>query len=66
MEVTANQEQRIRVLEAAEAERQTMAKPEFAKLGLGAALGLLGWTFSCGLLAASRKPEALPTARSAQ
>jgi hypothetical protein len=41
MEVTANQEQRIRVLEAAEAERQA-AKPEFSKLGLGVALGLLG------------------------
>jgi hypothetical protein len=43
MEVTANQEQRIRVLEAAEAERQTTAKPEFTKLGLGAALGFLGF-----------------------
>ena len=43
MEVTANQEQRIRGLEEAVAERQTTAKPEFAKLGLGAALGLLGF-----------------------
>jgi hypothetical protein len=36
MEVAVNQEQRIRVLEAAEAERQTTAKPEFSKLRLGA------------------------------
>jgi hypothetical protein len=42
MEVTANQEQRIRVLEAAEAERQLATKPKFSKLGLGVALGLLG------------------------
>jgi hypothetical protein len=41
--VAANQQQWIRVLEAVEAERQTTAKPEFAKLGLGAALGLLGF-----------------------
>ena len=38
----ANQEQRIRVLEAAVAERQMAAEPAFSKLGLGAALGLLG------------------------
>jgi hypothetical protein len=43
MEVAANQEQRIRALEAAEAERQMTARSEFSKLGLGAALGLLGF-----------------------
>jgi hypothetical protein len=43
VEVTAHQEQRIRVLEAAEAERQLIAKPEFSKLGLSVALGLLGF-----------------------
>jgi hypothetical protein len=56
MEVTANQEQRIRVLEAAEAERQTTAKPEFAKLGLGAALGFLG--FGLFMWATLAKPQA--------
>jgi hypothetical protein len=55
MEVAANQEQRIRVLEA-EAERQTTAKPEFAKLGLGAALGLLG--FGLFIWATHTKPQA--------
>jgi hypothetical protein len=40
MEVAANQEQRIGVLEAAEAERQTTAKPELAKLGIRAYGGL--------------------------
>jgi len=42
MELAANQEQRIRALESAEAERQLAAKPEFSKLGLSVALGLLG------------------------
>jgi hypothetical protein len=55
MEMAANQEQRIRVLEAAEAERQTTAKPEFSKLGLGAASGLLG--FGLFMWATHTKPQ---------
>ena len=54
MEVTANQEQRIRGLEAAEAERQLTARPEFSKLG--AALGLLG--FGLLMWATLAKPQA--------
>jgi hypothetical protein len=54
MEVTANQEQRIRGLEAAEAERQMTARPEFSTLG--AALGVLGFgLLMCATLA---KPQA--------
>jgi hypothetical protein len=53
LEVTANQEQRIRVLEAAEAERQMTARPEFSTLG--AALGLLGFGLMWATLA---KPQA--------
>jgi hypothetical protein len=56
MDVAANQEQRIRVLEAVEAERQTTAKPEFSKLGVGAALGLLG--FGLFMWATLAKPQA--------
>jgi hypothetical protein len=56
MEVAANQEKRIRVLEAAEAERQMTAKPELSKLGLGAALGLLG--FGLFMWATHTKPQA--------
>src|SRR5262245_36938095 len=56
MEVAANQEQRIRVLEAAEADRQMAAKPKFADLALGAALGLLG--FGIFVWATHAKPQA--------
>jgi hypothetical protein len=54
MEVTANQEKRIRGLEAAEAERQMTASPEFSRLG--AALGLLG--FGLLMWATLAKPQA--------
>ena len=57
MDVTASQEQRIRVLEAAEAERQTTGGLEPSKFGLGvAAMGFLG--FGLFMWATLTKPQA--------
>jgi len=57
MDVIANQEQRIRVLEAAEAERQMTGGLEPSKFGLGvAAMGLLG--FGLFMWATHAKPQA--------